>query len=109
MDATPALGAVVDNDRGSLPFALIHGEPLIACATWAIAGAFTATTTRSCAPSSADEALARTGTLFVSPPSASRSPSWRIASSVAPRATTLTSQPTWASFTPIQPPMAPAP
>ena len=30
------LGAVVETDRGSLPFALIHGEPLVACATWAL-------------------------------------------------------------------------
>ena len=28
----PALGSVVDEDRGSLPFALIHGEALVACA-----------------------------------------------------------------------------
>jgi len=27
---------VVESDRGSLPFALIHGEPLISCATWAL-------------------------------------------------------------------------
>jgi len=31
-----ALGAVVETDRGSLPFALIHGEALVACATWAL-------------------------------------------------------------------------
>ena len=28
----PALGMVVDQERGSLPYALIHGESLIACA-----------------------------------------------------------------------------
>ncbi|WP_182524651.1 2-C-methyl-D-erythritol 4-phosphate cytidylyltransferase [Nocardioides dongkuii] len=32
----PALGAVVEEDRGSLPFALLHGEALVACASWAL-------------------------------------------------------------------------
>jgi len=32
----PALGTVVDQDRGSLPYALIHGESLVACASWAL-------------------------------------------------------------------------
>lgn len=32
----PALGAVVEQDRGSLPFSLIHGEALVACASWAL-------------------------------------------------------------------------
>jgi len=31
-----ALGVVVERDRGSLPFALVHGEPLVACAAWAM-------------------------------------------------------------------------
>ncbi|MCW2794005.1 MAG: hypothetical protein JWO76_3103 [Nocardioides sp.] len=35
-DAPPALGAVVEEGRGSLPFALIHGEALVACAAWAL-------------------------------------------------------------------------
>lgn len=37
-DGTPpdALGSVVEQDRGSLPFALIHGEALVACASWAL-------------------------------------------------------------------------
>ena len=35
-EATPALGAVVETGRGSLPFALIHGEALVACASWAL-------------------------------------------------------------------------
>jgi 2-C-methyl-D-erythritol 4-phosphate cytidylyltransferase len=30
------LGVVVERDRGSLPFALLHGEPLVACAAWAM-------------------------------------------------------------------------
>jgi len=38
-ERTPALGAVVEADRGSLPFALIHGEALVACATWALSEA----------------------------------------------------------------------
>jgi 2-C-methyl-D-erythritol 4-phosphate cytidylyltransferase len=35
-DTTPALGTVLEQDRGSLPFALIHGEALVACAAWAL-------------------------------------------------------------------------
>lgn len=31
-----ALGAVLEDGRGSLPFALIHGEALVACAAWAL-------------------------------------------------------------------------
>jgi len=31
-----ALGVVVETDRGSLPFALLHGEPLVGCAAWAM-------------------------------------------------------------------------
>jgi 2-C-methyl-D-erythritol 4-phosphate cytidylyltransferase len=31
-----ALGVVVERDRGALPFALLHGEPLVACAAWAM-------------------------------------------------------------------------
>ncbi|HEY3529361.1 MAG TPA: 2-C-methyl-D-erythritol 4-phosphate cytidylyltransferase [Nocardioides sp.] len=31
-----AWGVVVERDRGSLPFALLHGEPLVACAAWAM-------------------------------------------------------------------------
>lgn len=36
---TPALGAVVEQDRGSLPYALLHGESLVACAAWALGDA----------------------------------------------------------------------
>jgi 2-C-methyl-D-erythritol 4-phosphate cytidylyltransferase len=32
----PALGSVVVDERGSLPFMLIHGEALVACAAWAL-------------------------------------------------------------------------
>jgi 2-C-methyl-D-erythritol 4-phosphate cytidylyltransferase len=35
----PALGMVVESERGSLPFALIHGESLVACASWALGDA----------------------------------------------------------------------
>ncbi|MCW2797399.1 2-C-methyl-D-erythritol 4-phosphate cytidylyltransferase [Nocardioides sp.] len=35
----PALGTVVEEGRGSLPFALIHGEALVACASWALGDA----------------------------------------------------------------------
>lgn len=31
-----ALGLVLEAGRGSLPFALVHGEPLVACAAWAL-------------------------------------------------------------------------
>lgn len=34
-----ALGAVVEEGRGSLPFTLIHGEALVACASWALGDA----------------------------------------------------------------------
>jgi len=34
-----ALGVVPDEGRGSLPFALVYGEPLIAAATFAVEGA----------------------------------------------------------------------
>jgi 2-C-methyl-D-erythritol 4-phosphate cytidylyltransferase len=30
------LGVVLEGDRGSLPFALLHGEALVACAAWAM-------------------------------------------------------------------------
>ena len=43
MDEEPtpvaALGTVVESDRGSLPFALVHGEALVACAAWALGDA----------------------------------------------------------------------
>jgi 2-C-methyl-D-erythritol 4-phosphate cytidylyltransferase len=32
----PALGTVVEEDRGQLPYALIHGEALVAAAAWAL-------------------------------------------------------------------------
>lgn len=35
-DPVPALGAVVETDRGSMPFSLIHGEALVSCAAWAL-------------------------------------------------------------------------
>lgn len=38
-ERSPALGSVVEEDRGTLPFALIHGEALVACAAWALAEA----------------------------------------------------------------------
>lgn len=34
-----ALGRVLDEGRGSLPFALVHGEALVTCATWALSQA----------------------------------------------------------------------
>lgn len=33
----PALGSVIESDRGSLPFALVHGEALVAAAAWGLA------------------------------------------------------------------------
>lgn len=35
-EVPPALGFVADDGRGSLPFALIHGEALVAAATWSL-------------------------------------------------------------------------
>lgn len=35
-DVVPALGTIVDEGRGALPYALIHGESLVACAAWAL-------------------------------------------------------------------------
>ncbi len=35
-DQPLALGAVIEEGRGSLPFTLIHGEALVACAVWAL-------------------------------------------------------------------------
>jgi 2-C-methyl-D-erythritol 4-phosphate cytidylyltransferase len=35
-EATPARGIVLEQDRGHLPFALIHGEALVAAAAWAL-------------------------------------------------------------------------
>ncbi len=35
-DELVSLGTVVESDRGSLPFALIHGEALVATAAWAM-------------------------------------------------------------------------
>lgn len=34
-EATPAAGVVLEAERGSLPFHLIHGESLVAAAAWA--------------------------------------------------------------------------
>lgn len=39
LDGPPALGAVLDDDRGQLPYALIHGEGLVAAAVWALGAA----------------------------------------------------------------------
>lgn len=38
-EAGPALGTILDEGRGSLPYALIHGESLVACAAWALGDA----------------------------------------------------------------------
>jgi 2-C-methyl-D-erythritol 4-phosphate cytidylyltransferase len=32
----PPLGVVLERDRGSLPFVLLHGEALVTCAAWAM-------------------------------------------------------------------------
>ena len=36
LETLDALGTVVDEDRGHLPYALIHGEALVAAAAWAL-------------------------------------------------------------------------
>ena len=38
-DPPPALGTIVEEGRGALPFRLIHGEALVACAAWALGAA----------------------------------------------------------------------
>lgn len=38
-DPTPALGTVVDEGRGSLPYSLVLGESLVACAAWGLGDA----------------------------------------------------------------------
>ncbi|WP_340537175.1 2-C-methyl-D-erythritol 4-phosphate cytidylyltransferase [Nocardioides sp. GXZ039] len=38
-DEPTAWGIVVDDDRGSLPYSLIHGEALVAAAAWALGAA----------------------------------------------------------------------
>ncbi|HEX5916671.1 MAG TPA: 2-C-methyl-D-erythritol 4-phosphate cytidylyltransferase [Nocardioides sp.] len=35
-DVPRGLGLVLDEQRGSLPYALMHGEALVACAAWAL-------------------------------------------------------------------------
>jgi 2-C-methyl-D-erythritol 4-phosphate cytidylyltransferase len=35
-DVPRGLGLVLDEGRGSLPYALVHGEALVACAAWAL-------------------------------------------------------------------------
>ncbi|GAA1927628.1 2-C-methyl-D-erythritol 4-phosphate cytidylyltransferase [Nocardioides hwasunensis] len=35
-DVVRALGVVVDEGRGTLPYRLVHGESLVACAAWAL-------------------------------------------------------------------------
>ena len=35
-DVPKGLGLVLDEDRGALPYTLIHGEALVACAAWAL-------------------------------------------------------------------------
>ncbi|HEY1133842.1 MAG TPA: 2-C-methyl-D-erythritol 4-phosphate cytidylyltransferase [Nocardioides sp.] len=35
----PVLGRVVEEERGALPFALVHGESLVAAASWALGAA----------------------------------------------------------------------
>jgi 2-C-methyl-D-erythritol 4-phosphate cytidylyltransferase len=35
-DRPPPLGVVLESGRGSLPFSLLHGEALVACAAWAM-------------------------------------------------------------------------
>lgn len=36
LEPVEAFGLVVDEDRGSLPYALVHGESLVATAAWAL-------------------------------------------------------------------------
>ncbi len=38
-DPAPSMGTVLDEARGSLPYALLHGEALVACAAWGLGAA----------------------------------------------------------------------
>lgn len=38
-DPVPSMGTVLDEARGSLPYALLHGEALVACAAWGLGAA----------------------------------------------------------------------
>lgn len=38
-DVLPATGVIVDEDRGALPYRLLHGESLVAAAAWAVGAA----------------------------------------------------------------------
>jgi hypothetical protein len=78
-------------------------------ATSAMAGAFTATITRSCTPRSAGFSRATNEVRISWSPCSSTKPFCCRASSVAPRATALRLQPCCARCAPIQPPMAPVP
>lgn len=35
-EAPPPVGILLEDERGSLPYALLHGEALVACAAWAM-------------------------------------------------------------------------
>ena len=100
-----------------------HGTPFIAvstmvsrpssgamrAATAAMAGALTATTTRSCGGSAAGSSVAITGAASSRSWSAKRMPRERSAASVAPRAIALNAWPCAPSRAPMKPPIAPAP
>ena len=60
-----ALGMVVDAGRGALPFALIHGESLVACAAWALGEAGVRVLDASVPWESVREAVGETGEVFV--------------------------------------------
>lgn len=38
-DAAPPLGTIVEEGRGTLPYELIHGESIVACAAWGLGAA----------------------------------------------------------------------
>lgn len=38
-DEVQVVGTILDDSRGSLPFALLHGEALVACASWGLGDA----------------------------------------------------------------------
>ncbi|MEO5851566.1 MAG: 2-C-methyl-D-erythritol 4-phosphate cytidylyltransferase [Nocardioides sp.] len=60
-----ALGSVTDAGRGALPFALIHGESLVACAAWALGEAGVRVLDASVPWESVREAVGETGEVFV--------------------------------------------
>lgn len=60
-----ALGVVVEEERGALPFSLVHGESLVACAAWALGAAGVEAVALGTPWADVQEAVADAGAPFV--------------------------------------------